>query len=103
MQVAINGTLEILADELGGCQVQLVPTYEIDIKRIQICQQRFQSEPAPPFHTTGKVFTTPLGSVVNQRNTVGRVRNLHRCSFWRELAQIAREFTCSWSKIGPYL
>src|SRR5215211_3341985 len=91
MQVAVNRSLEVRANQLRGFEVELEAADQIDIESVESREQRLQSEPAPARDTSAQALAPALGALVVHRHAIVVMQDFNRGGVGRDLVELLHE------------
>ena len=81
MEIAVNRPAKVLSNQLRRLEVELEATDQIDVKRVEIGEQRFEPEPMPLRNAPAEHLATPLVALVMQHDAIVGVGDFDwRCS-----------------------
>ena len=78
MQIAIDRSAEVGANELSGFQIELEAADQIDVESVQSCEQRLEAKPAPTRNSPGEPLAPAFFALVVQRDPVAVMRHFYR-------------------------
>ena len=90
MQIAVDRAAIVLPDQLRRLELELEAADQVDVQRIEIAEQRLESEPVPRRHAAGQSLAASLVAVVAQLDAIVRVRHRDRRRVRRGATQRAR-------------
>src|SRR3990170_7293913 len=101
MKVAVDRTAEMLPHELRGLEIELEAADQIDVQRVQIREQRLETEPAPPRNAAGQPLASALSALVVERDTIVGVRDFDRRGARRRAVQLRYELARRVGEVRP--
>src|SRR5256885_9952922 len=94
MEIAVDRAAEVLAYELRNFEVELEPTDQIDVQRIESDEQWLEAEPVPPGNAAAQELTPSLVALVVKTDAIVRVGHLDRGHSRRQAIESRHEIAC---------
>src|SRR2546423_6794563 len=91
MEIAVDRAAEVLANELPNFEVDLDPTDQIDVQRVESDEQRLQAEPVPAGNAAAQELTPSLVALVVKTDAIVRVGHLDRRHSRRQAIEARHE------------
>src|SRR6186997_3437963 len=93
MEVAVDRTAKVLANQLCGLEIELEAADQIDVESVEIGEQRLESEPAPLRHTAAQSLAASLIALIVECDAIVGMRDLDGRRSRRDVLQMRDEIS----------
>src|ERR1700737_3837424 len=103
VDVAVDGTGEMLSNQLRSLEIELEPADQIYVKRVEISQQRLEAETAPTWHASAELLAPALVALVVHHHSVIGMRYFDRSRSGSGSVEASDELSRRLREIAPHL